>query len=53
MNPWIHAMRLRTLPLSIAGIITGGVMAYKFSGIDFKFPVFILAIITALHLQIW
>ena len=52
MNPWISAMRLRTLPLSIAGIITGGVMAYKFSVHNFNIPVFILAILTALLLQI-
>jgi 1,4-dihydroxy-2-naphthoate octaprenyltransferase len=52
MNPWINAMRLRTLPLSIAGIITGGVMAYKYSGIHFNTFIFILAILTALLLQI-
>ena len=52
MNPWINAMRLRTLPLSIAGIITGGAMAYQNSGLDYNYAVLMLAIITALLLQI-
>ncbi len=52
MNPWISAMRLRTLPLSIAGIITGGAMAYNDSKINFNSRLFVLAILTALLLQI-
>jgi 1,4-dihydroxy-2-naphthoate octaprenyltransferase len=52
MKTWIGAMRLRTLPLSIAGIITGGVMAYKDSYDTIDHRIFIHAIITALLLQI-
>ncbi len=52
MNSWLSAMRLRTLPLSIAGIITGGGMAYHDSRATFDPLVFILAILTALILQI-
>lgn len=52
MTSWISAMRLRTLPLSIAGIITGGVMAYQFDAEHFETSVFLLAILTALLLQI-
>jgi 1,4-dihydroxy-2-naphthoate octaprenyltransferase len=52
MNPWISAMRLRTLPLSIAGIITGGTMAYKDHQQVFDPLIFLLAIVTALLLQV-
>lgn len=52
MTSWISAMRLRTLPLSIAGIITGGVMGYQYNAEQFETGVFIFAIVTALLLQI-
>lgn len=52
MKNWIEAMRLRTLPLSIAGIITGGAMAYHENPIKLNLTVFLLAIVTALLLQI-
>jgi len=50
VQAWIHAFRLRTLPLSVSGIILG-------SGIArgehvFRWPIFILALITTLLLQI-
>ncbi len=52
---WIHAMRLRTLPLSIAGILTGGGLAWIYAretNTVFEAPVFYLATLTALLLQI-
>jgi 1,4-dihydroxy-2-naphthoate octaprenyltransferase len=55
MTSWINAMRLRTLPLSIAGIFTGGALAYRYAqdnDLPFSFPVFIMAVLTALLLQI-
>ncbi len=50
IKAWIKAFRLRTLPLSIAGVITGSFLAYA-QGI-FKADVFGLALITTLLLQI-
>ena len=47
MNPYITSLRLRTLPLSVAGIILGSGLA-GFS----HFGVFLLAVSTALCLQI-
>lgn len=50
LKDWIHAARLRTLPLSIAGIITGSAAAFalgKWNG-----TVFILALFTTLLFQI-
>ena len=47
MNPYIQSLRLRTLPLSVSGIILGtGLAASK------KWVVFALAICTTLSLQI-
>ena len=56
MNPYIQSLRLRTLPLSVSGIILGTGLAWKISpdlihewrGII----VFCLAILTTLSLQI-
>jgi 1,4-dihydroxy-2-naphthoate octaprenyltransferase len=50
LNAWIHAARLRTLPLSVAGIIMGSSIALaeqQFNGV-----VFTLAMVTTLLLQI-
>ncbi|MGB5419410.1 1,4-dihydroxy-2-naphthoate octaprenyltransferase [Algibacter sp.] len=47
---WVSAMRLRTLPLSIAGIILAGCFAHYNS--VFKWDIFILAILTTLSFQI-
>jgi 1,4-dihydroxy-2-naphthoate polyprenyltransferase len=50
IKDWIHAARLRTLPLSIAGIITGSAVAFalgKWNG-----TVFSLALCTTLLFQI-
>ncbi|QDO94729.1 1,4-dihydroxy-2-naphthoate octaprenyltransferase [Formosa sediminum] len=49
-SKWISAMRLRTLPLSISGIIVGSCLA-AFDGF-FNTPIFVLAIFTTLSLQI-
>ncbi|MCC8173363.1 MAG: 1,4-dihydroxy-2-naphthoate octaprenyltransferase, partial [Odoribacter sp.] len=47
---YIHSFRLRTLPLSVSGIILGGLLA-KSAG-EFNVAIFTLAIITTLLLQI-
>jgi len=50
LKDWIHAARLRTLPLSVAGIITGSAAAFalgKWNG-----TVFALALCTTLLFQI-
>lgn len=47
---WISAFRLRTLPLSVSGIIIGGFLAY-YNGF-FNAGIFILALLTTLSLQI-
>lgn len=50
MKKWIQAARLRTLPLSVSGIIVGSAYAYyqhKFNGI-----IFALALLTTLAFQI-
>ncbi len=50
LNAWIHASRLRTLPLSVAGIILGSLIAYSEG--KFHTDVFVLALVTTLLLQI-
>lgn len=47
MSPYIQSLRLRTLPLSVSGIILG----MGLSGV-FSLSTFVLAILTALSLQI-
>jgi 1,4-dihydroxy-2-naphthoate polyprenyltransferase len=47
---WITAFRLRTLPLSVSGVITGSLIALSKSVFDWK--VFFLALTTTLFLQI-
>lgn len=49
-NAWVSAARLRTLPLSIAGIVTAGAAARE-AGV-FSFLIFGLALATTLGLQI-
>jgi 1,4-dihydroxy-2-naphthoate octaprenyltransferase len=51
MNPYIQSLRLRTLPLSVSGIILGTGLACL-SSFDFHLLTFILAICTTLSLQI-
>ncbi|WP_242204496.1 1,4-dihydroxy-2-naphthoate octaprenyltransferase [Aestuariivivens insulae] len=47
---WVSTMRLRTLPLSVSGIILASAMA-SYNGY-FKWNIFILAILTTLSFQI-
>ena len=50
INAWIGAMRLRTLPLSLSGIIVGSALAYFFGAWDVL--VFSMAISTTIFFQI-
>lgn len=50
VKAWISAARLRTLPLSISGIITGSAMAYE-EGV-FRWSVCVLALLTTLGFQV-
>ena len=50
MKHWIAAARLRTLPLSISGIILGSLIALSEGHWDWW--IFILAFLTTLFLQI-
>ncbi|HLW31157.1 MAG TPA: 1,4-dihydroxy-2-naphthoate octaprenyltransferase [Aequorivita sp.] len=50
LRAWISAARLRTLPLSIAGIITAGAAAKEAD--MFSLPIFVLALATTLGFQI-
>ncbi|MCB0445172.1 MAG: 1,4-dihydroxy-2-naphthoate octaprenyltransferase [Gelidibacter sp.] len=50
LKPWLSAFRLRTLPLSVSGIILGSCFAH-YNGY-FDAMVFILAILTTIALQI-
>jgi len=47
---WIQAARLRTLPLSLAGIITGAAMATKQGA--FELSIFVLALLTTIGFQV-
>ena len=50
IQPWIQAARLRTLPLSVSGIIVGSAYAYYQGFSDFR--IVILALLTTLGLQV-
>jgi len=56
VSPYIQSLRLRTLPLSVSGIILGSGLAWKTVGLDSSdvrfWIVFALAICTTLSLQI-
>ena len=47
---WLSAARLRTLPLSVAGIITGNALAIRSD--QFSIIIFILSLLTAVCFQI-
>lgn len=51
MSPYIQSLRLRTLPLSMSGILLGSGLAY-FSTFNFQLSTFLLALLTTLSLQI-
>lgn len=50
MKHWIQAARLRTLPLSISGILVGS--AYAYYQHKFDWIIFVLALLTTLSFQI-
>lgn len=50
MKHWLHAFRLRTLPLAMSSIITGSALATFY--FDFRWSVFGLALLTAILLQV-
>ena len=50
IQPWIQAARLRTLPLSISGILVGS--AYAYYQHTFERIIFVLALCTTLSFQI-
>ncbi|OWP83589.1 1,4-dihydroxy-2-naphthoate octaprenyltransferase [Flavobacterium davisii] len=56
MKQWIQAARLRTLPLSISGILVGSMYAYKTNNISsialFDWKIFILAVFTTISFQV-
>ena len=52
LQAWLHASRLRTLPLAFSSIITGSAIAYKHAPQHFNYTVLILFFITTLLLQI-
>jgi len=49
-KPWIHAFRLRTLPLALSSVALGSFIAYYDNGFNWK--VCLLAAVTTLFLQI-
>ena len=50
IESWIQAARLRTLPLSISGILVGSAYAYYQN--KFEWIVFVLALLTTLSFQV-
>ena len=50
MNPWLHAFRLRTLPLAVSSIVVGSALGYFYDG--FRPWVMVAALLTAVLLQI-
>ena len=52
LKPLIKSMRLRTLPLSLAGVVCGGLLAMGGLGNDGSWWAFALVLLTAVFLQI-
>lgn len=50
LKAWISALRLRTLPLAVSGIVVGNALSYFYNAFDML--IFKLSLITALLLQI-
>jgi len=50
IKPWISAFRLRTLPLSVSGIVIASCMAY-YNGF-FEISIFVLALLVTISLQV-
>ncbi len=51
IKDYISAFRLRTLPLSLSGVLMGGVIAVYVNGV-YNYPVFFMALLTTVLLQI-
>ncbi len=47
---WLHAFRLRTLPLALSSIAMGGFLAYDAGA--FRWDIFLLCMLTTIFLQI-
>lgn len=52
LKPLIKSMRLRTLPLSLAGVVCGGLLAMGGLGHDGNWWAFVLVLLTACSLQV-
>lgn len=56
MKHWLHAFRLRTLPLAVSSILVGSALAMivdgKVEGADVRVSIVVLALLTAILLQI-
>ncbi len=50
MNSYLKAARLRTLPLSVSGIITGSFLAYYYGA--FRWDICVLALLTTIGFQV-
>jgi len=50
LKVWLQATRLRTLPLSLSGIIVGNGLA--FSNVNFSWMIFILSLLTTISFQV-
>lgn len=50
VNAWLNAARLRTLPLSISGIIVGTALGSMYGGFDWY--IFVFAILTTIGFQV-
>jgi len=50
LKVWLQASRLRTLPLSLSGIIVGNGLA--FSNVNFSWMIFILSLLTTISFQV-
>lgn len=50
MQHWLHAFRLRTLPLALSAIAMGGFLAFDAGA--FRWDIFLLCILTTVFLQI-
>ena len=51
LKTWISAMRLRTLPLAVSGILMGSALA-DLSGAESTRSITFLALLTAIFLQV-
>ncbi len=57
MRHWLHAFRLRTLPLAVSSILVGSALAYRYTGTHpgspaWRWEVLALAVLTAVLLQV-